>query len=169
MCIHGSLSISRYINEVENHIFNHNWIFWHLCIYKQPTLTKYWNYHFFVQILYSHFRYTGTLFLGCAVLVAGCNIIRASRETKKERSSCRKNNIHKFVWGISLFLQHALLSNSFCCFKVLNVAEDKHLTKLAIWWEKKPAVSRKLLVEQVKALAIHCQSHSLSLVIKTGH
>ena len=26
--------------EVENHIFRHNWIFRHMCMYKQPTLTK---------------------------------------------------------------------------------------------------------------------------------
>ena len=27
-------------SEVENHIFKHDWSFRHLCIYKQPTLTK---------------------------------------------------------------------------------------------------------------------------------
>ena len=30
------------------------------------------------------FRYTGRLFLGCAIFIARCNIIRALRETKKE-------------------------------------------------------------------------------------
>ena len=48
------------------------------CMYKQTTLTEDWNYNTFVQILYSYFRYTGSLFLGCALFVACCNIIRAS-------------------------------------------------------------------------------------------
>ena len=26
--------------EVENHIFKHNWIFRHLCMYNQPTFDK---------------------------------------------------------------------------------------------------------------------------------
>ena len=37
--------------EVENHIFKHNWLFQHLCMYKQPTLTKQLKYNIFVQIL----------------------------------------------------------------------------------------------------------------------
>ena len=39
------------------------------------------------------------LALGWFFLVARCNIIRASWETKKERSSYRKRHIEKFVWG----------------------------------------------------------------------
>ena len=54
-------------------------MFRHKCMYKQPTLTKYWNYNIFVQILYSYFRYTGRLFLGCALFVARCK-----GENKKE-------------------------------------------------------------------------------------
>ena len=53
--------------EVENHIFKHDSIFRHLCIYKQPTLTKQWNFNIFAQILYRCLRYTGRLFLGCAL------------------------------------------------------------------------------------------------------
>ena len=37
--------------EVENHIFKHNLIFRHLCIYKRPTLTMYWNYNNFIIYL----------------------------------------------------------------------------------------------------------------------
>ena len=66
--------------EVENHIFKHKWIFRQLFMYKQPTLTKQWNNNVFVQILYSYFRCTGRLFLGCALFVARCNINRASCE-----------------------------------------------------------------------------------------
>ena len=68
-----------------------------------------------MQIMYSYFRNTGRLFLGCALFVARCNTIRTSWETKKERLSYRKTYI-EFVWGISLFWLHALLSISFYCF-----------------------------------------------------
>ena len=57
-----------------------------------------------MQILYSYFRYTGILFLRCALFVARCNTIRGSWETKKERLSYRKKYTEEFVWGISLFL-----------------------------------------------------------------
>ena len=104
---------------VENHIFKHNWIFRHFCIYKQPTLTKQWNFNVFVQILCSYFRYTGRLFFGYAPFVPHRNTIRISWETKKERLSYRKTCIEEFVWGISLFWLHAFLSMSFCCFLLL--------------------------------------------------
>ena len=101
------------LKEVENQIFRHSWVFRHICVCKQPTLTKQWNYNIFVQILYSYFRYTGRLFLGYALFVARCNTIRTSWETKKERLSYRKKYIEEFVWEISLFWLHALLSMSF--------------------------------------------------------
>ena len=96
-----------------------SWVFRHFCIYKQPTFTKQWSFNIFVQILYSYFRYTGRLFLGCALFVAGCNTIRTSWETKKERLSYRKKYIKEFVWGISFFWIHALLSMSLSCFLCL--------------------------------------------------
>ena len=91
--------------EVENHIFKHNLMFRDTCMYKQPTLTKY-------------FRYTGRLFLGCALLLAHWNIIRASWETKKERLGHRKKYIKEFVRGTLLFWLYALLYLYiiFCCF-----------------------------------------------------
>ena len=91
--------------EVENHIFKHNLMFRDTCMYKEPTLTKY-------------FRYTGRLFLGCALLLAHCNIIRASWETKKERLGHRKKYIKEFVRGTLLFWLYALLYLYiiFCCF-----------------------------------------------------
>ena len=97
-----------------------SYVFRHFCIYKQPTFTKQWSFNIFVQILYSYFRYTGRLFLGYALFVARCNTIRTSWETKKERLSYRKKYIEEFVWGISLFWLHALLSMSFCCFLRLH-------------------------------------------------
>ena len=72
-----------------------------------------------MEILYSYFRYTGILFLRCALFVARCNTIRASWETKKKSLSYRKKYIAGFVWGTSLFWLHALLSMSFCCFLCL--------------------------------------------------
>ena len=84
-------------------------------IYRQPTLTMQWNFTIFAQILYSYFRYTGRLFLGCAFLLLAV-IIRTSWETKKERMSYRKKYIEEFVWGTLLFWLCTLLSMSFCCF-----------------------------------------------------
>ena len=112
----AALSYHVISKEVVKQIFKRNLIFRHSCIYRQPTLTKSWNFNIFVQILYSYFRYTGRLFLGYALFVARCNTIRTSWETKKERLSYRKKCIEEFVWGISLFWPHALLSMSFCCF-----------------------------------------------------
>ena len=37
--------------EVENHILKHDWFITHLCMRKQPTLTKQWKY-FFANISY---------------------------------------------------------------------------------------------------------------------
>ena len=47
--------------EVENRILRPNLIFRHTCMYKQPILTKQWNYNIFVQILYSYLRYIDRL------------------------------------------------------------------------------------------------------------
>ena len=82
-------------------------------MYKQPKLTKQWNYNVFVRIGCSYFRYTCRLFLGCALFVARCNIIRVSWETKKKKIELRKKCIEEFVWETSLFWLQALLSMSF--------------------------------------------------------
>ena len=116
--------------EVENYIFRHNWILKHTCMYKQPALAKCWNYNLFVQILYSHFRYTNRLFLGCVFFIARCNIIRASRETKTESLCYKKNYTEEFVWGTSFFWLHAL--RSICHFllpssSILTPSQVKHL------------------------------------------
>ena len=63
--------------EVENQIFINTIEFLDTRVYRQPTYTKQWNYNNCVQILYSYFRHTGRLFLGCTLFVARCNIIRA--------------------------------------------------------------------------------------------
>ena len=65
-----------------------------------------------MQILYHYFRCIGSLFLGCALFVSHCNIIRASWETKKERLSYRNKCKEEWtsLWGrTSLFWLDALL------------------------------------------------------------
>ena len=111
-CIYGCFSVSRYIKGSRKSIFRHNWIFRHSCMYKQPTLIKWWNYSISVQILYRYFRYTDWFFLACALFIGHYNIIRASWETKMERLGYRKMCIKEFVWGKSLSWLYALPSMS---------------------------------------------------------
>ena len=60
--------------EAENCFFRHNSVFRHTCLRNQPKLTKKWYYIYFVQILYSHLRYTDRLlnffFLLLAVILS---------------------------------------------------------------------------------------------------
>ena len=56
--------------EVENCIFRHNRIFRLTFMYKQPKLTRKWNYNIFVQILHSSVRYTDELFLLLTVILS---------------------------------------------------------------------------------------------------
>ena len=61
-----------------------------------------------------YFRYTDRLIRGCSHFVSRCNIIGMLWETKKEqRLSYRKSYIEEFVWRVSLFWLHALLSMKF--------------------------------------------------------
>ena len=57
-----------------------------------------------MQILYSCLRYTGRLFLECALFVVRCNNIRTSWGNQKEILNYKKMYIEEFAWGISLFL-----------------------------------------------------------------
>ena len=97
--------------DVENHLVRRNSIFRDTSIYKQFILTKQWNYHNFVQILYSYLRYTVRLlgvffllllaiFLVFLVFLA----IRVSLETKKKRLISKKiKYIEEFVEGCHFF------------------------------------------------------------------
>ena len=97
--------------DVENHLVRRNSIFRDTNIYKQFILTKQWNYHIFVQILYSYLRYTVRLldvfyllllaiFLVFFVFLA----IRVSLETKKKRLISKKiKYIEEFVEGCHFF------------------------------------------------------------------
>ena len=44
--------------ELDNGIFRHNCIFRHTFTYKNPIMTKQWNYNILVKISYGHLRYT---------------------------------------------------------------------------------------------------------------
>ena len=97
--------------DVENHLVRRNSIFRDTNIYKQFILTKQWNYHIFVQILYSYLRYTVRLldvfyllllaiFLVFFVFLA----IRVSLETKKKRLISNKiRYIEEFGEGCHFF------------------------------------------------------------------
>ena len=98
--------------ELENHIFIRNWIFRHTCMYKEPTLIKYWNHNVFVQILYNYFRYTDRLFLGYVRIVARCDIIRASWLSYRKIELHIKVHRRIYVRDI-IFWLHALLPMSF--------------------------------------------------------
>ena len=117
--------------KVENQIFRHNWIFTHACVYKQSTLTKQWNCNIFVQIWYSYFRYTGRLFLGCALFVAvTLSQLYEKRRRNKDwatEESLQKNR--RFCVRDITFWLHALLSMSF--FVALIVS---YLSKWRTYW-----------------------------------
>ena len=112
--VYSCFRLSRYIKGGKIHIMRHNWIFRNTCCINNAhsQMVELW---YFYAILYSYFRYTGRLFLGCASFVAFCNINRASWETKKEwRLSYRKKHTEEFVWGASRLWLHALLLMSLC-------------------------------------------------------
>ena len=86
-------------------------------VYKQTTLTKQWNYNIFVQILYNYFRYTGRLFLGCAVFVACCNIISFMRNQEGIKIELQKK-VHRriCVRDITFLTARSPFYVIFCCF-----------------------------------------------------
>ena len=60
-CICGCCSVHVISKEVENRVFRRNWIFRPTYFYKQPILTRQWNYNNFVHMLYSYLRYNDRL------------------------------------------------------------------------------------------------------------
>ena len=116
-------------NELENLFFRHNWFFRHTRLYKQLTLTKWWNYNINVQIWYSYFRHTGrlsfldVLFLLVAVILSELHEKPRRKDWVTEKSTqknlCEENY---FSW------LHALLSMSFfaaCCDNIRASWETK--------------------------------------------
>ena len=119
--------------EVENHILKHDWLITHLCMHKQPTLTKQWKY-FFANISYVVIPDTLVAsFLDVFFINARFNIFRVSCESKKEGFSFRKKKLYLCEW---LFWLHALLSmSSFVAVFVYSLPLPKWRTySMAVWW-----------------------------------
>ena len=100
--------------EVENHIFRHNWIFRHISMYKQPTLTKYGNYIFSCKydIVISHIpvgSFLDVLFFLPTVILSELHERPRRKDWVTEKSTqknlCEGN--HFFDWTPS-FLCHFL-------------------------------------------------------------
>ena len=63
-----AVSEYRFISkEQKKFMFSTQLDFRHRCLHNQPKLTNWWTYSIFVQILYSYFEYTDSLFLGCVL------------------------------------------------------------------------------------------------------
>ena len=79
------LQLTRITKEVENHIFRHiiEFLDTHVCI-SNPLWQSSGIIIFFCKYYIVISDTLGSLFLGCALFVAHCNINRASWETKKE-------------------------------------------------------------------------------------
>ena len=94
-----------------------------------------------MQILCCYFRYTGRLFLGYVLLVARCNIIRASWETKKEKV---QKKVHggicvsdiTFLTAFPSFYVFLLLSSStsFPIYVCINISLWVVLFRVTISW-----------------------------------
>ena len=82
-------------NEVENCIFRQNRIFRLTFMYKQPMLTRKWNYNIFVQILHSSVRYTAQ-YHSCSLWY--CQSFTRNQEGKmdSQKSVCRRKVICHF-------------------------------------------------------------------------
>ena len=98
--------------EVENHIFRHNWIFRHISMYKQPTLTKYGNYIFSCKydIVISDIpvgSFLDVLFFLPTVILSELH------ERPRRKDWVTEKSTQEFVWGESLFWLNTLLSMSF--------------------------------------------------------
>ena len=109
--VYSCFRLSRYIKGGKIHIMRHNWIFRHTCCINNAhwQMVELW---YFYAILYSYFRYTGRLFLGCAFFVARCNIrnqegIKIELQKKVHRRIC--------VRDIFLAARHPFYV-TFCCF-----------------------------------------------------
>ena len=97
--------------EVENHIRKHDWLITHLCMHKQPTLTKQWKY-FCANISYIVISDTlATSFLDVLFLMLAL-IFSEFHENPRRKDSVSEKRI-EFVWATNLFWLYALLSMSF--------------------------------------------------------
>ena len=119
--------------EVENRIFRHNHTFRQICMCTTHIDNNVVELYFCANI-YSYFRYIGGLLDD--FLVAHCNIIRASWETKKERLSPKKKYIEKFL-SMTFFLTVRPFSYVIFrrFFRLLRLyIEKKYFCSIKSWW-----------------------------------
>ena len=114
--MYDCFSLSGYTKEgKKSHLETHR-TFRHT-LHKQPTLTKWWNYNIFVQILYSYFRYTCRLFLVCLFLLL--TVILSGLYEKPRRNKdwvTEKVQIKICVNDITFLIARPLFYVTFCCF-----------------------------------------------------
>ena len=115
-------------------MFGHNRILRRIYMYKQSFLQSSGIITFLCKY-HTGISDTHRQALRCVFLVARCNIIRASWETKKEIFSCRKEYKEEFVWGTSLFWLDTLLSVSFFVtfFVHLPLTQVMHCLNDLLW------------------------------------
>ena len=86
--------------EVENRIFRHNCIL-HTYVCINNHMDKIVNLRYFCSVIIYLFQIHWYA-LGCAFLVACCNIVTASLENRMEKFSYLKKYIEEFAWVTSL-------------------------------------------------------------------
>ena len=86
---------------------------------------------FFVQILYSYFKYTRRLFLGSALFVSGCNFYQSFMRNKEGIKVELQKKAHRgiFVRNITFLTACPPFYFSFCCFLRLLPCPSDILTE----------------------------------------
>ena len=128
-CVYGCFSVTRYINGgKKSHLDTQLNFQTHM--YKQPTLTNQWNYNIFVRTLYSFFRYTGRLFLECALFLLAV-IFSGLHEKLRRNEDKLLKKVHRRVCerGITFLTVRPPFYVTFCCFLYLlsPTSQVKHL------------------------------------------
>ena len=101
--------------EVENHILKHDWLITHLCMHKQPTLTKQWKY-FCANISYIVISDTlvasflDVFFLTLALIFSEFHVNPWRKDSVSEKRNCIC--VSDFFDFTPSFLCHSLLLSS---------------------------------------------------------
>ena len=122
------MAVSAYYvisKKVESQILRRNWNFRHVSINNSHWQSS--GVIFFVQILYSYFKYTRRLFLGSALFVSGCNFYQSFMRNKEGIKVELQKKAHKgiFVRNITFLTACPPFYFSFCCFlRLLSCPSD---------------------------------------------
>ena len=119
--------------KVENHILKHDWLITHLCMHKQPTLTKQWKY-FFANISYVVIpdtlvaSFLDVFFLTLALIFSEFHVNPWRKDSVSEKRNC--------ICVSDFFDFTALLSMSFfVAVFVYSLPLPKWRTySMAVWW-----------------------------------